>query len=144
MVQQKCLKKVSEIMYETISYSVKVKVEPQFLAEQSDPDDNVYVWAYHIQIENQSEFPIQLRSRKWEITDARGRIQEVFGEGVVGEQPLLEPGEVFEYTSGVPLQTPSGFMQGTYTMNVPELDEEIEVDVPPFSLDSPFEMSTLN
>jgi len=90
-----------------------------------------------VKIENHGGEPVQLMRRTWRITDARGRTQQVQGAGVVGEQPLLEPGETFEYTSGTPLDTPSGFMMGTYHMLVPSSGETFDVAIPPFSLDSP-------
>jgi ApaG protein len=95
------------------------------------------MWAYRVRIENRSRVPVQLLRRTWHITDAHGRTQYVHGEGVVGEQPLLEPGESFEYTSGTPLDTPSGFMRGAYHMVVPETGETFDVAIPTFSLDSP-------
>jgi len=122
---------------------VTVSVEPFFLEDESDPDKSAYMWAYHITIDNNGDEPIQLISRHWRITDGLGRTQEVRGEGVVGEQPLLEPGETFEYTSGVPLQTPSGFMGGSYEM-ISSVGERLNVIVPTFSLDSPFEAHTVN
>jgi ApaG protein len=108
-----------------------------FLADQSQPDDNHFVWAYRVKIENHGSEPVQLLRRTWQITDARGRTQHVHGAGVVGEQPLLEPGESFEYTSGTPLDTPSGFMVGAYHMVVPSSGENFDVAIPAFSLDSP-------
>jgi ApaG protein len=95
------------------------------------------MWAYRVKIENQGREPVQLLRRTWQITDARGRTQHVHGAGVVGEQPLLEPGESFEYTSGTPLDTPSGFMEGAYHMVVPSSGENFDVAIPAFSLDSP-------
>jgi ApaG protein len=116
---------------------VQVSVRSFFLADQSQPDENHFVWAYRVKIENQGAEPIQLLRRTWQITDARGRTQHVQGVGVVGEQPLLEPGESFEYTSGTPLDTPSGFMVGAYHMLVPSSGENFDVAIPAFSLDSP-------
>ena len=123
-------------MYETITRGIRVAVEPHFLADQSEPAQNRYVWAYRVTISNGGAAPVQLRSRYWRITDAAGRVQEVRGDGVVGKQPLLAPGESFEYTSGTPLQTPSGFMGGAYQMQTGE-GEQFDVEIPTFSLDSP-------
>ncbi len=123
-------------MYEAITDGIKVTVRPVYLDEQSEPDENHYVWAYHVRIENLSQRTVQLRNRYWRITDSMGRVQEVRGPGVVGEQPLLHAGESFEYTSGTPLETPSGVMVGRYEMEGPD-GETFEVDVPAFSLDSP-------
>ena len=123
-------------MYETITRDIRVAVEPHFLADQSDPAQNRYVWAYRVTISNGGAGTVQLRSRYWRITDAAGRVQEVRGPGVVGKQPVLAPGESFEYISGTPLPTPSGFMGGTYQMQSGE-GEQFDVEIPTFSLDSP-------
>ncbi len=124
-------------MYTATTRSIEVKVEPVYLDEQSEPDDGRYVWAYHVQIENRGGEQVQLLNRYWHITDARGQVQEVRGAGVVGEQPTLKPGEAYEYTSGCPLSTPSGIMQGSYEM-VTSGGEHFDIEIPPFSLDSPF------
>lgn len=107
-----------------------------FLDEQSDPDDNRYIWAYQVSLENQGTETVQLLTRYWNITDANGKVLEVRGEGVVGEQPILRPNETFEYTSGTPLATPSGVMVGRYQMKTSD-GETFEIDIPAFSLDSP-------
>src|SRR5260370_13165506 len=103
-------------MYSETTRSINVTVKPFYLDEQSSPAENHYVWAYHVRIENRGKETVQLRRRHWKITDSRGQMQEVRGPGVVGEQPVLAPGESFEYTSGTPLPTPSGIMVGTYEM----------------------------
>ena len=118
-------------------------VEPNFLPERSSVEKQQYFWSYTIVIINSGPETVQLRTRHWTITDATGRQQEVRGEGVVGEQPVLAPGERFEYTSGVPLPTASGFMTGRYQM-VNESGEKFEIDVPTFSLDSPEAKRVLN
>lgn len=123
-------------MYESITRNIRVVVEPRYLQSQSRPDDDHFVWAYTITIANLGVEIVTLRSRHWKITDDRGRREEVKGEGVVGEQPTLAPGESFEYTSGVPLATPSGIMVGTYQMETSG-GERFDVDIPAFSLDSP-------
>lgn len=123
-------------MYESITRNIKVTVQPRYLQSQSRPDDDHFVWAYTITIENRGLEIVTLRSRHWQITDDRGRREEVKGEGVVGEQPTLAPGESFEYTSGVPLATPSGIMVGTYQMETSG-GELFDVEIPAFSLDSP-------
>jgi ApaG protein len=130
-------------MYSQTTKSVTVTVKPTFLEEQSSPEESHYVWAYHVRIENNSERTLQLRNRYWRITDSMGRVQEVRGAGVVGEQPRLKPGDSFEYTSGTPLPTPSGFMVGTYQMES-ETGERFDVAVPAFSLDSPHQPARLN
>jgi ApaG protein len=101
-------------MYAETTRSIKVTVKPFYLEDQSSPAENHYVWAYHVRIENQGPEIVQLRRRHWRITDGLGRVQEVRGPGVVGEQPVLKPGEAYEYTSGTPLSTPSGIMVGSY------------------------------
>ncbi len=123
-------------MYEATTDDIKVTVRPVYLEEQSDPSENHYVWAYHVTIENQGEQTVQLLNRHWKITDARGQVQEVRGPGVVGEQPVLQPGETFEYTSGCPLQTSSGIMVGSYEMLRSD-GERFDVAIPAFSLDLP-------
>lgn len=123
-------------MYSAMSHSIRIQVEPTYLEDQSEPEQDYYVWAYHIVIENRSERTVQLRSRHWKITDASGHLHEVRGPGVVGEQPVLKPGECFEYTSGTPLATPFGIMFGTYQMET-ERGETFIVDIPAFSLDCP-------
>ncbi len=126
-------------MYTQKTKNISVTVTPIYLEDQSEPDEDHYVWAYHVKIENDSLETVQLRSRHWRITDAKGLMQEVRGSGVVGEQPVLEPGESFEYTSGTPLNAPSGIMVGSYEMQTDEGDT-IEVDIPAFSLDSPHQV----
>lgn len=123
--------------YTRTTRGVCVSVRSFYLEDQSQPDDNRFVWGYRVRIENKGRETVQLMRRTWQITDARGRTQHVHGAGVVGEQPLLEPGASFEYTSGTPLDTPSGFMLGAYHMVVPDSGETFDVAIPAFSLDSP-------
>lgn len=130
-------------MYSATTRSIKVTVKPFYLEDQSSPTENHYVWAYHVRIENNGGETVQLRRRHWRITDALGRMQEVKGAGVVGEQPILGPGETFEYTSGTPLPTPSGIMVGSYEMET-KGGESFDVAVPAFSLDSPHQQIRLN
>ena len=124
-------------MYKETTRQITVTVEPSYLSDQSQPAQSRYVFAYRVRIENAGGETVQLRSRHWRITDANGKVEEVRGPGVIGEQPVLRPGEVFEYTSGAPLATPSGIMVGTYSMETPS-GESFEVRIPAFSLDSPF------
>ena len=130
-------------MYSEITRSIKVVVNPYYLEDQSSPNESRYVWAYHVRIENQGPETVQLRRRHWRITDALGRVQDVRGPGVVGEQPILGPGQSFEYTSGTPLATPSGIMVGSYEMELPN-GESFAVAIPAFSLDSPHQPRPLN
>jgi ApaG protein len=130
-------------MYRAVTRSIEVQVTPRFLAERSSPENGYFFWAYTIEITNRGRDTVQLKTRHWKITDAHGRLQEVRGAGVVGETPVLEPGESFEYTSGVPLPTPSGFMTGTYGM-VSESGEGFDVQIPTFSLDAGQAKRTLN
>ena len=123
-------------MYRAVTRKIEVTVTPRFLSERSSPSNGYYFWAYTIDIANLGNETVQLKTRHWRITDALGRLQEVKGPGVVGEEPTLKPGESFEYTSGVPLPTPSGFMVGTYGM-VSTAGESFDIDVPAFSLDTP-------
>ncbi len=130
-------------MYSTTTSDITVTVEPTYLDHESMPDKNLFVWAYHVRIENGGKTPVQLRSRYWKITDGYGRTQEVRGAGVVGEQPVLNPGESFEYTSGTPLPTPSGIMTGSYAMENPD-GELLNIAIPAFSLDAPGHHHSLN
>ncbi|WP_424810859.1 Co2+/Mg2+ efflux protein ApaG [Roseococcus sp. YIM B11640] len=123
--------------YSATTRGVRVTVRAFYLDDQSKPEEGQYVWAYKVEITNEGPAAVQLLRRTWLITDAQGRTIRVHGEGVVGEQPVLEPGESFDYTSGTPLGTPSGFMRGTYHMQVVATGESFDALVPPFSLDSP-------
>jgi len=130
-------------MYRTVTRGIEVQVTPKYLAERSSPENGYFFWAYTIEITNRGRDTVQLKTRHWKITDAQGRLQEVKGAGVVGETPVLEPGESFEYTSGVPLPTPSGFMVGTYGM-VTAAGDGFDIDIPAFSLDSAQGKRTIN
>lgn len=123
--------------YAKTTRGIRVSVRSFYLEDQSQPDEHHYVWAYRVKIENRGRESVQLLRRTWHITDAHGRTQHVHGAGVLGEQPLLEPGDAFEYTSGTPLETPSGFMVGAYHMIVSASGENFDVAIPAFSLDSP-------
>src|SRR5580658_2546247 len=125
-------------VYEQVTRGVRVKVTPAFLDDQSDPDSGRFLWSYKVRIENSGSESVQLMSRYWHITDADGRIQEVRGAGVVGAQPVIEPGQVFEYTSGCPLPTASGAMTGRYQMRAAS-GEAFEAEIPAFLLESPHE-----
>ena len=130
-------------MYQAVTRDIEVTVAPRFLAERSSPDNGYFFWAYTIEITNRGAETVQLKTRHWRITDAHGRLQEVRGAGVVGEEPVLKPGENFEYTSGVPLPTPSGFMAGSYGM-VTATGEHFDIEIPAFSLDSSYAERTIN
>lgn len=123
-------------MYRAVTRGIQVTVTPRYLADKSSPEQGRYFWAYTIEIKNLGKVTVQLKTRHWKITDGQGHVQEVRGPGVVGEQPTLKPGERFEYTSGVPLNTPTGLMAGTYQM-VADNGERFDAEVPAFSLDSP-------
>jgi len=130
-------------MYEKTTHSITISVQPFYLDEQSSPDEEHYVWAYKVNIENGGGETVQLLNRHWKITDKFGRLQEVKGPGVIGEQPVLKPGESFEYTSGTPLPTPSGIMVGSYEMENAS-GVRFDVDIPAFSLDSPYDQAVVN
>ena len=130
-------------MYKETTRSITITVMPTYLDDQSSPEESHYVWKYHIRIENNGADTVQLRTRYWRITDSMGRVQEVRGPGVVGEQPVVKPGDFYEYVSGTPLPTPSGIMVGTYQMETPQ-GEKFDVLVPAFSLDSPYQPVKLN
>ena len=123
--------------YSATTRQIRVTVEPVWLEDQSSPAENRFVWAYQVRIENLGHETVQLRSRHWRITDARGSVEDIRGPGVVGKQPVIEPGDAFEYTSGAPLATPSGFMGGTYRMTS-AAGEVFDIEIPTFSLDSPY------
>ena len=129
--------------YEAVTGAIRVRAMPSYLDDQSSPEERYYFWAYTIEIENHGSEPVQLRSRYWRITDANGQVQEVRGIGVVGEEPHIEPGHTFTYTSGAPLPTPSGIMQGSYQM-IDNEGEMFDVEIPAFSLDSPYAALTYN
>ncbi len=124
------------LTFNQVTKGIRVAVQSYYLSEQSKPDDQQFVWAYRIKITNERNASAQLMSRHWIITNGLGKVQEVHGEGVIGEQPVINPGESFVYTSGTPLTTPTGFMRGSYDMQ--ESDGTLfTVDIPTFSLDSP-------
>ncbi len=124
-------------MYKATTQGIRVCVEPRFVEEESQPEKRKFFFAYTVEITNMSTKRVQLRSRHWRIIDGEGNVQEVRGAGVVGEQPTLGPGETFTYTSGCPLTTPDGTMQGSYTM-IADTGETFRAEIPAFSLDSPF------
>ncbi len=124
-------------MFQKTTHAITITAVPQFLAEHSEPSDDHFVWAYTIQLENHGAETVQLLNRHWRITDDSGQMQEVHGAGVIGEQPVLKPGEAFRYTSGTVLHTPSGLMFGSYEMTTPE-GKRFSVEIPAFSLDSPY------
>jgi ApaG protein len=130
-------------MYSELTDSIKITVSSYFLEERSEPSEDSYFWAYQVRIENEGVENVRLRHRSWSITDAAGGVQEVHGAGVIGQQPVIAPGESFEYTSGTPLRTPSGIMFGSYGMEA-ESGREFVVTVPAFSLDSPHERRPVN
>ncbi len=131
------------MMYETTTRNLRITVNPQYLEDESVPEEQRFLWAYTIEIANEGRETVQLVNRYWHITDAVGRVQEVRGPGVVGEQPVLAPGDAYTYTSGCPLPTPSGFMVGAYEMETSD-GERFEADIPAFSLDLPDAQPTLN
>ncbi len=130
-------------MYRAVTRNIEVTVSPRFLPDRSAPDKGHFFWAYTVEITNLGQKTVQLKTRHWHITDAQGRVQEVRGAGVVGEEPVLGPGESFEYTSGVPLPTSSGFMSGSYSMVTTD-GERFDIEVPAFSLDSAPGARTIN
>ena len=124
--------------YELETRRIRVSVRPVYLHDQSDPEDDRFVWSYTVTIENRGAEPVQLLSRYWNIIDGQGRVQEVRGAGVVGAQPVIAPGESFQYTSGCPLETASGTMSGRYQM-MSASGESFEAEIPAFLLESPYE-----
>ena len=136
MARKKSAKKTDLHMYEAITRGIRIRVEPQYLEDQSAPDESHFVWAYAVEINNDSKQPVQLKTRTWRITDALGRTEEVRGPGVVGQTPTILPGGSFSYTSGCPLKTPQGIMVGSYQM-ADEKGKLFDVAIPAFSIDSP-------
>ena len=130
-------------MYRAVTRNIEVSVEPFYIPERSDPSEDRYVWGYRVTIDNQSDEFVQLLSRYWHITDGAGRVEEVHGAGVVVDQPELNPGDSYQYTSGCPLRTPSGIMVGRYTMRNAR-GELFDIDIPAFSLDLPDRRRTVN
>jgi len=123
-------------MYRATTRGIEITAKPRYMAEQSDPDNGRYFFAYAIEIVNGGTETVTLLSRHWIITDAHGQVSEVRGDGVVGEQPTLAPGESFSYTSGCPLPTTQGIMTGSYLFKT-EDGEEFNARIPAFSLDMP-------
>jgi ApaG protein len=132
-----------QAVYSCLTNGVRVTVEPVYLEEESDPERGRFFWAYAIEIGNEGARTVQLLARHWRITDGNGHVEEVRGPGVVGEQPEIDPGNSFSYTSGCPLSTPSGIMVGSYQM-VTANGEVFSVDIPAFSLDLPDARPVLN
>ena len=129
--------------YRAVTRGIAVSVEPVYLEANSSPSSSQYFWAYHVTIENQGLETVQLLSRHWMITNARGELNEVKGPGVIGEQPILKPGESHQYTSGAPLNTSRGMMGGSYQMES-ESGERLDIELPTFSLDSPNQGAMVN
>ena len=133
----------TNIMYRAVTRNIEVTAEPFYLPDRSDPEESRFVWGYRITIANNSDGTVQLLTRYWHITDGNGKVEEVRGPGVVGEQPVLDPGDSYQYSSGCPLSTPTGFMVGTYTMR--DADGALfDVKIPAFSLDLPNTGRTVN
>ncbi|MEQ1718881.1 MAG: Co2+/Mg2+ efflux protein ApaG [Hyphomicrobium sp.] len=130
-------------MYEAITRGIRIRVEPQYMDDQSSPDESHFVWSYAVEINNDSEGSVQLKTRLWRITDAMGRTEEVRGPGVVGQTPVIPPGGTFSYVSGCPLKTPQGIMVGSYQMS-DESGTLFDVAIPAFSLDSPYTQRSMN
>ncbi len=130
--------------FEAVTQNITVRVQVFYLAEQSVPESGADKWAYQVTIINAGQGTVQLLRRSWHITDAQGRVQHVHGEGVIGQQPILLPGEQYEYTSGTPLGTPSGFMTGQYHLQTLPEGETFDIAIPTYSLDSPFQNTSLH
>lgn len=130
-------------MYKAVTRGISVTVTPRYMPEESSPEENRYFFAYTVEIINLGLERVQLRARYWRIVDGQGRVQEVHGAGVVGEEPVLGPGESYSYTSGCPLTTPSGTMQGHYTMEIAN-GETFDAEIPAFSLDMPRDRRVLH
>lgn len=123
-------------MYRAVTHNIQVDVEPAYVQEESDPRQNHFFFSYRVRIANQSHRQVRLVSRHWVITDGFGTAEEVMGPGVIGQQPTIKPGEVFEYSSFCPLTTPTGSMHGTYVMVDPQ-GQRLEIEIPRFTLSEP-------
>ncbi len=132
-----------ETPYEQVTDGIRIRVTPEYSDEQSTPDESYFFWIYTIEIANESAHTVQLKSRIWRITDANGKTDEVRGPGVVGQTPVIPPGQSFTYSSGCPLSTPSGIMVGSYQMT-DEAGQLFDVAIPAFSLDSPYATRSVN
>lgn len=130
-------------LFERRTKDIVVRVEPEYLPDQSSPSDGRYIWAYTVEIDNQSDDDLRVTGRYWHIADSRGQVQEVRGQGVVGEKPVVKAGEQFRYTSGAPLSAPSGMMSGSYRVES-ENGDAYDIEIPVFLLDSPFEATMFN
>ncbi len=130
-------------MYESVTKGIRVRVTPAYVEEQSQPDEGYFFWSYTVDITNDGPVTVQLKTREWLITDANGKRETVRGPGVIGQTPVLEPGQSFTYTSGCPLTTPSGIMVGSYQMQLPD-GKMLNVAIPAFSLDSPTVRRSVN
>ena len=130
-------------MYEAVTKGIRVRVTPAFVEDQSSPEEAYYFWSYTVDITNDGDVTVQLKTREWRITDANGRKETVRGPGVVGQTPVLPPGQAFSYTSGCPLTTASGIMIGSYEMQLPD-GSLLNVAIPGFSLDSPHAVRSIN
>jgi len=131
------------VVYSETTRSIVITVSPTFIANESFPNTGHYTWSYHIEIQNEGKERVQLINRYWNVADANGQVNEVRGEGVVGVQPVLNPGEGFEYTSFVPIPTPFGMMSGTYEMLRTD-GTMFNAVIPAFSLESPDFQASLN
>jgi ApaG protein len=130
-------------MYEAVTRAIRVRVTPAYVEDQSMPEDREYYWTYTVVIANEGKETVQLKTRAWRITDGDGRTTEVRGPGVVGQTPVIQPGQTFSYTSGCPLPTPQGIMVGSYQM-MDAAGKLFDVAIPAFSLDSPFALRRAN
>ncbi len=130
-------------MFSQTTYNIEVKVQPSFIEHQSVPEDELYVWSYQVEIANRGHESITLRNRHWKIVNARGEMAEVHGEGVVGKQPMIPPGGSWTYVSYTNLSSASGVMYGAYDCEK-DSGELIRIDIPVFSLDSPYQLNFPN
>jgi len=122
---------------------ITVRVQPKFMETDSDPSSGRFLWSYTVEIANGGPYAVQVLSRFWQITDGNGQIEEVAGKGVIGKQPVIEPGDTFSYTSGAPLRTPSGIMGGRYSVR-DDNGTVYDVEIPAFSLDSPHDRARVH
>lgn len=143
LARKKLQKKSKDHAYEAVTRGIRIRVEPRYMEDQSSPEEGHFVWSYAVEISNDGEETVQLKTRTWRITDALGRTEEVRGPGVVGQTPVIPPGGSFNYTSGCPLKTPQGIMVGSYEMT-DAAGDAFEVAIPAFSLDSPYTQRSMH
>lgn len=131
-------------MYKKVTHGISVEIEVFFLTKQAKDNEELYVWAYKASIKNERDESIRIKDRHWHVTDIMGNSKDMHGEGIIGEHPLIKPNDSYEYMSGVPLFSPSGIMVGKYTIETEDSKKILDISIPAFSLDSPYQEPVIN